>query len=135
MNKQELITRNLGVKLYDLSDPIDLHRMNMNLAYCSKKGKNPTFKLIAPFGHILKFKADYYYFESENTPITEQILEEMGFYYSEDLENHIGQFWIKYTNGVRIVYQQECNVLTINNYTKNFNANQLHTLIELLNEQ
>ena len=133
MNKQELITRNLGVKLYDLSDPIDLHRMNMNLAYCSKK--KSTFKLIAPFGHILKFKADYYYFESENTPITEQILEEMGFYYSEDLENHIGQFWIKYTNGVRIVYQQECNVLTINNYTKNFNANQLHTLIELLNEQ
>ena len=86
MNKQELITHNLGVKLYDLSDPIDLHRMNMNLAYCSKKAKS-NIQTNRPFGHILKFKADYYYFESENTPITEQILD--GVLLFEDLENHI----------------------------------------------
>jgi len=132
MNKQELITRNQGVKLYDLSDPSDMHRMNMNLAYCSKKSKDPSFKLVAPFGHTLKYKADFYYFESENTPISEQILEEMGFNYSEFVKLNNGQFWVKYTTGIRIVYQPECNILTINNYEKNLNANQLFTLITLL---
>lgn len=132
MNKQELIARNSGVKLYDLSDRDDMHRMNMNLNYCIKNNKEPTFKLIAPFGHPLKYKADFYYFESENTPISEQILKEMGFNYSEFVKLDIGQFWVKYTTGLRIVYQPECNSLTINNYEKNLNANQLHQLITLL---
>lgn len=127
MNKQELIARNSGVKLYDLSDRDDMHRMNMNLNYCIKNNKEPTFKLIAPFGHPLKYKADFYYFESENTPISEQILKEMGF---EDIPNV--DFWVKYIISVRIVYYSGAKVLTINNYEKNLNANQLHQLITLL---
>jgi len=130
MNKQELITRNQGVKLYDLSEPIDMHRMNMNLAYCSKKSKDPSFKLIAPFGHPLKYKSDFYYFESENTPISDQILEEMRFEY---LNNN--EIWIKYIASIRIVIVFSLNLdplLTINGHVKNLNANQLYQLIELL---
>ena len=128
MNKQELITRNQGVKLYDLSDPSDMHRMNMNLAYCSKKSKDPSFKLVAPFGHPLKYKADFYYFESENTPISEQILEEMGFEYI-----HFRVFLKKISNVIiKIIFEADANIITINNIEKNLNANQLFTLITLL---
>lgn len=127
MNKQELITRNPGVKLYDLSDPNDMHRMNMNLHYCSKKSKDPTFKLIAPFGHPLKYKADFYYFENENIPITEQILEEMGFG-SEGIE----EWSILVCKTLIEVFLTEKPTIFINNREKKLNANQLQTLIELL---
>lgn len=127
MNKQELIARNSGVKLYDLSDPSDIHRMNMNLAYCSKKSKEPTFKLIAPFGHELKYDADFYYFESENTPISEQILEEMGFG-SEGIEE-----WNILVCKILIeVFFTEKPSVFINEREKNLNANQLYQLITLL---
>jgi hypothetical protein len=128
MNKQELIARNQGVKLYDLNDRDDMHRMNMNLNYCIKNNKEPSFKLIAPFGHPLKYKADFYYFESENTPITEQILEEMGFEYI-----HFRVFLKKISNVIiKIIFEADANIITINNIEKNLNANQLHQLIELL---
>lgn len=129
MNKQQLITRNPGVKLYDLSDPIDLHRMNMNLHYCSKKGKEPTFKLTAPFGHSLKFKADFYYFESENTPISEQILEEMGFVQESDF-NH---WFLRLNDNSFVIEINRINIVYLEyEKTKIKTANQLHTLIELL---
>lgn len=132
MNKEQLITRNSGVKLYDLSDPIDLHRMNMNLHYCSKKGKDPTFKLIAPFGHNLKFKADYYYFEFENTPITEQILEEMGFIFGVSDYEYDGYYYEFKRHG--ILYYHSGDIIFNNQGPINAikTANQLQTLIELL---
>lgn len=127
MNKEQLITRNSGVKLYDLSDPIDMHRMNMNLHYCSKKGREPTFKLIAPFGHPLKHEVDFYYFESENTPITEQILEEMGFVHQCFW---IGNFFIEIDEDFDVILNH-CSRSKL--YCNNIKtANQLHTLIELL---
>lgn len=128
MNKEQLIARNPGVKLYDLNDRDDMHRMNMNLNYCIKNNKEPSFKLIAPFGHPLKYKADFYYFESENTPISEQILEEMGFEYI-----HFRVFLKKISNVIiKIIFEADANIITINNIEKNLNANQLHQLIELL---
>ena len=134
MNKQDLITRNTGVKLYDLSDPSDMHRMNMNERYCIKAKKEPTFKLIAPFGHPLKYKADFYYFESENTPISEQILEEMGFeVYSNFNEMFFNVSKANLDQRSIFTIEYDYKYLYLNRQPlKNLNANQLHQLIELL---
>lgn len=128
MNKQELIARNQGVKLYDLSDSKEMQLMKQNLYDRAKVGREPTFKLIAPFGHSLKYKSDFYYFESENTPISEQILEEMGF------ENIHSRVFLKKISGIiiKIIFEADAKIITINNQEKNINANQLFTLIELL---
>jgi hypothetical protein len=125
MNKTQLLTQH-DCKLYDLSDPKDMHRMNMNLQYHNKKGTKATFKLIAPFNHPMEYKADYYYFLEENTPISEQILREMGFEYG----------CLKVQKGCRLnscdnnsVYLSINNIAVLTNVT---NANQLHQLINLL---
>lgn len=123
MNKEQLITRNYGVKLYDLSSPKEMQLMKQNLYDCSKANRDPSFKLIAPFGHPLKFKADFYYFESENTPITDQILEEMGFDGFVLYDLFINKFYISYCNGVISLDDKTTNIKT---------ANQLHQLITLL---
>ena len=134
MNKEQLITRNQGIKLYDLSDPSDMHRMNMNERYCIKTKKEPTFKLIAPFGHPLKYKADFYYFENENTPISEQILEEMGFeVYSNFNEMFFNVSKANLDQRSIFTIEYDYKYLYLNRQPlKNLNANQLHQLIELL---
>lgn len=134
MNKEQLIARNQGVKLYDLNDRDDMHRMNMNLNYCIKNNKEPSFKLIAPFGHPLKYKADFYYFESENTPITEQILEEMGFeVYSNFNEMFFNVSKVNLDQRSVFTIEYDYKYLYLNRQPlKNLNANQLDQLIELL---
>ncbi len=133
MNKTQLLTQH-DCKLYDLSCKEDMHRMNMNERYCLKKRIEPTFKLIAPFGHPMEYKADFYYFEHENTPISEQILREMGF------ENHnwkVLDSFVDYEhkpslwfdidqNKVELWLDEESLKINVTN------ANQLHQLINLL---
>lgn len=134
MNKQELITRNAGVKLYDLSSPKEMQLMKQNLYDCSKVNRDPTFKLIAPFGHPLKYKADFYYFESENTPISEQILKEMGFeVYSNFNEMFFNVSKANLDQRSIFTIEYDYKYLYLNRQPlKNLNANQLHQLIELL---
>ena len=134
MNKEQLIAQNTGVKLYDLSDSKDMNKMNTNLNYCIKTKKEPTFKLIAPFGHPLKYKADFYYFESENTPISEQILEEMGFeVYSNFNEMFFNVSKANLDQRSIFTIEYDYKYLYLNRQPlKNLNANQLHQLIQLL---
>jgi len=127
MNKTQLLTHH-DCKLYDLSDPKDMHRMNMNLQYHNKKGTEPTFKLIAPFGHPMEYKADYYYFENENTQISEQIFREMGFEYHKVI--NIMSLNVK-INCFTIEWDFVHFYLNLQPL-KQLNANQLFTLIQLL---
>lgn len=129
MNKEQLIRQHPELKLYDITDLEEKRNWQSLLNYHQKREQNiDHIKLIAPFGHPLKYKADFYYFESENTPISEQILEEMGFEYI-----HFRVFLKKISNVIiKIIFEADANIITINNIEKNLNANQLHQLITLL---
>ena len=82
MNKEQILQKHKEFTLYDATSYKEMRAYKANLKAHQDRGSTTDhLKIIAPFG--TGNKADFYYFESENTPISEHILEEMGFNYSE----------------------------------------------------
>ena len=78
MNKEQILQKHKEFTLYDATSYKEMRAYKANLKAHQDRGSTTDhLKIIAPFG--TGNKADFYYFESENTPISGQILEEMGF--------------------------------------------------------
>lgn len=126
MNKEQILQKHKEFTLYDATSYKEMRAYKANLKAHQDRGSTTDhLKIIAPFG--TGNKADFYYFESENTPISEQILEEMGFG-SEGIEE-----WsiLVCKTLIEVFFTEKPSVL-INEREKNLNANQLYQLIELL---
>ena len=122
MNKEQLKSKYSELTLYDISNIEEKRKWQSVLNYHQKKEQSTDhIKLIAPFG--AGHKADFYYFEHENTPISEQILRDMGIIEGNITfgNNHIFVGWLG-------LWKVILNGTTLN--VKN--ANQLHQLIQLL---
>lgn len=126
MNKEQILQKHKEFTLYDATSYKEMRAYKANLKAHQDRGSTTDhLKIIAPFG--TGNKADFYYFESENTPISGQILEEMGFNDYKDTD-----IYEKYLLNIRIVYYTGSKCLRINDHEHKLNANQLHQLIELL---
>lgn len=132
MNKNQLIQAHPELKLYD--DSIYRERINYksSLKYHQNEGNTTDhLKIIAPFGSDC-MNADFYYFISENEPISEIILKQMGFvkehsiYLTLNLRNSFSLILIEGSNSIELI-ADECST-----FTNIKTANQLHTLINLL---
>jgi hypothetical protein len=125
MDKKQLLEKCKEFTLYDQTSYKEMRAYKANLKSHQDRGSTTDhIKLIAPFG--AGYEADFYYFENENTTISEQILMEMGFE-KEALEVQKGCKLNWYDNNS--VYLSINNIAVLTNVK---NANQLFTLIELL---